>query len=130
MVRGEVDGELPVNFVVDTGGEVISISTGYGDGAGHATELHAADSPEGVRDVGLGSRRVPDARRQPGVHDILFTNFPVVVLNLRRRACCSASRWAASSATSSSSQYRVGIDLDRSVLRLKAFGPPSVRVGD
>lgn len=127
MVRGEIDGELPANFIVDTGGEVISISTET------ATAL-ARDSMQ---------RRIPlrvfgtsgwdhDAFLMPGVNlafqDILFTNFPVVVLNLRAPSVLLGFQVGGIVGHKFLSKYRVGIDLDRSVLRLKAFGPPAVRV--
>ena len=80
-VRGTVDGTHPANFVVDTGGEVISISTRRpwrsASGAGAQNPLKR------LRHVRLGPRRVPDARRQPGVRRRSATRtFPVVVLNL------------------------------------------------
>ena len=65
-VRGTVDGNHQANFVVDTGGEVISISQAT------ATSLQKppdrpADRAQGVRHVGLGPGRVPDAGRRPAV---------------------------------------------------------------
>jgi len=52
MVRGLVNDRSPVHFVVDTGGEVISISRStLENDRGGATAPHPA---EGVRHVGLG----------------------------------------------------------------------------
>ena len=80
-VRGTVDGTHPANFVVDTGGEVISISQATATALGRP-EPDAQDRAEGVRNVGLGQ----DAFLMPGVDlafdAIRYTNFPVVVLNL------------------------------------------------
>ena len=127
MVRGEIDGELAANFVVDTGGEVISISTET------ATAL-ARDSMQ---------RRIPirvfgtsgwdrDAFLMPGVNlafqSILFKNFPVVVLNLRAPSVLLGFQVGGIVGHRFLSKYRVGIDLERSMLRLKAFTPPPVRV--
>ncbi len=70
-VRGTVDGSHQANFVVDTGGEVISISSGDGDVAA-APRDGPPHRAEGLRHVRLGSRRVPHARRGPDVrHDQL-----------------------------------------------------------
>src|SRR5207247_7483454 len=99
-VRGTVDATHQANFVVDTGGEVISISQAT------ATALH---KPETGRRIALKvygtSGWDPDAFLMPGVDlmfdTILYTNFPVVVLIWMRPARCSAFSWAASSATDS-----------------------------
>ena len=81
MVRGTVNGTHPANFVVDTGGEVISIS----------------DTTAGQIQPVTPYRRIPlkvygtsgwdkDAFLMPGVdlafNTIRFNHFPVVVLNL------------------------------------------------
>ena len=99
-VRGTVNGSLPASFVVDTGGEVISIS-------GATADLMSPPKPY---------RRIPlkvygtsgwdkDAFLMPFVDlefdSIHFSRIPVVVLNLERRAPSSASSSAGSSGTSS-----------------------------
>ena len=52
-VRGTVDGEHQANFVVDTGGEVISISQATATALGKPSR--PPDRAEGLRDVGVGS---------------------------------------------------------------------------
>ena len=87
-VRGTVDGSHQANFVVDTGGEVISISSAT------ATSLQHPDSGRRIALKVYGtSGWDPDAFLMPGV-DLMFDtisykNFPVVVLNLNAPKCCS-----------------------------------------
>ena len=120
-VRGTVDaahGIQQVNFVVDTGGEVISISQAT------ATSL---GKPEPARRIALKvygtSGWDPDAFLMPGV-DLMFDtisykNFPVVVLNLDAPSALLGFQLGGIVGHKFLSKYRVGIDLERSVLRLK-----------
>src|SRR5713101_4969567 len=117
-VRGTVDGTHPANFVVDTGGEVISIST--------ATAM-SLGKPETGRRIALKvygtSGWDPDAFLMPGV-DLMFDtisykNFPVVVLNLNAPSALLGFQLGGIVGHKFLSKYRVGIDLERSVLRLK-----------
>jgi tetratricopeptide (TPR) repeat protein len=117
-VRGTVDANHQANFVVDTGGEVISISQAT------ATALH---KPETGRRIALKvygtSGWDPDAFLMPGV-DLLFDtiqykNFPVVVLNLDAPSALLGFQLGGIVGHKFLSKYRVGIDLERSVLRLK-----------
>jgi tetratricopeptide (TPR) repeat protein len=117
-VQGTVDGIHQANFVVDTGGEVISISQAT------ATSLN---KPETGRRIALKvygtSGWDPDAFLMPGV-DLLFDtisykNFPVVVLNLNAPSALLGFQLGGIVGHKFLSKYRVGIDLERSVLRLK-----------
>jgi tetratricopeptide (TPR) repeat protein len=117
-VRGTVDATHQANFVVDTGGEVISISQAT------ATALH---KPQTGRRIALKvygtSGWDPDAFLMPGV-DLLFDqiqykNFPVVVLNLDAPSALLGFQLGGIVGHKFLSKYRVGIDLERSVLRLK-----------
>jgi tetratricopeptide (TPR) repeat protein len=117
-VRGTVDGNRQANFVVDTGGEVISISQAT------ATSLR---KPETGRRIALKvygtSGWDPDAFLMPGV-DLLFDtiaykNFPVVVLNLNAPSALLGFELGGIVGHKFLSKYRVGIDIERSVLRLK-----------
>ena len=117
-VRGTVDVNHQANFVVDTGGEVISISQAT------ATALH---KPQTGRRIALKvygtSGWDPDAFLMPGV-DLLFDtiqykNFPVVVLNLDAPSALLGFKLGGIVGHKFLSKYRVGIDLERSVLRLK-----------
>lgn len=119
-VRGTVDGRHTANFVVDTGGEVISIS--------RATAL-ALGRPEPARRIALkvfgSSGWDKEAFLMPGVDlsfdTIRYTNFPVVVLNLNTPSALLGFQLGGIVGHKFLSRYRVGIDLEKSVLRLKAI---------
>jgi predicted aspartyl protease len=117
-VRGTVDGTHQVNFVIDTGGEVISISQATATSLNH---------PSTGRKIALKvygtSGWDRDAFLLPGV-DLLFDtiaykNFPVVVLNLDAPSALLGFKLGGIVGHKFLSKYRVGIDLERSVLRLK-----------
>ena len=117
-VRGTVDGVHTANFVVDTGGEVISIS--------RAT-ASALKRPEPERRIALkvfgSSGWDRDAFLMPGVSlafdSIRYNNFPVVVLNLHTPSALLGFQLGGIVGHKFLSRYRVGIDLEHSVLRLK-----------
>jgi tetratricopeptide (TPR) repeat protein len=115
-VRGIVNGQ-PATFVIDTGGEVISISQST---AGHVT-------------VASGYRKIPlkvygtsgwdkDAFLMPQVDldfsSIHFSKIPVVVLNLRAPSALLGYDLGGIVGHKFLSQYRVSIDLARSVVGL------------
>jgi tetratricopeptide (TPR) repeat protein len=117
-VRGTVDQSHLANFVIDTGGEVISISSATATALG---------KPETGRKIALKvygtSGWDPDAFLMPGV-DLMFDtisykNFPVVVLNLNAPSALLGFQLGGIVGHKFLSKYRVGIDLERSVLRLK-----------
>ena len=117
-VRGMVDGSHKANFVVDTGGEVISISQAT------ATSLN---KPDTGRRIGLKvygtSGWDRDAFLMPGVDlsfdTIQYTNFPVVVLNLNAPSALLGFKVGGIVGHKFLSRYRVAIDIERSVVRLK-----------
>jgi tetratricopeptide (TPR) repeat protein len=117
-VRGTVDGTHLANFVVDTGGEVISIS--------RATAA-ALRRPEPTRRIALkvfgSSGWDKDAFLMPGVNlafdAIRYTNFPVVVLNLDMPSALLGFKLGGIVGHRFLSRYRVAIDLERSLLRLR-----------
>lgn len=120
-VRGMVDGRHTANFVVDTGGEVISIS--------RATAT-AIQRPVPTPKIGLkvfgSSGWDREAFLLPGVNlafaTIKYDNFPVVVLNLNAPSALLGFELGGIVGHRFLSKYRVGIDLERSVLRLKSLG--------
>jgi tetratricopeptide (TPR) repeat protein len=120
-VRGTVDGKHPANFVVDTGGEVISISTAT------ASALTALGRPAPNRRIALkvfgSSGWDKDAFLLPGVDlsfdAIRYTNTSVVVLNLDTPSALLGFQLGGIVGHTFLSKYRVGIDLEKSVLRLK-----------
>ena len=117
-VRGTVDGTHQANFVVDTGGEVISIS--------RSTAV-AIGKEEPARKILLkvfgSSGWDRDAFLLPGVNlsfnEIRYTNFPVVVLNLETPSALLGFQVGGIVGHKFLSKYRVGIDLEHSILRLK-----------
>ena len=117
-VQGTVDGSHPANFVIDTGGEVISIS---------AATVASLGRPTPSRKIALKvygtSGWDDDAFLMPGVDlafdTIRYDNFPVVVLNLDAPSALLGFQLGGIVGHKFLSNYRVGIDLERSVLRLK-----------
>jgi tetratricopeptide (TPR) repeat protein len=117
-VRGTVDHDHLANFVIDTGGEVISISSAT------ATALGKPDTGRKIALKVYGtSGWDPDAFLMPGVDlafdMISYKNFPVVVLNLNAPSALLGFQLGGIVGHKFLSKYRVGIDLERSVLRLK-----------
>jgi predicted aspartyl protease/Flp pilus assembly protein TadD len=119
-VRGMVDGTHTANFVVDTGGEVISISRATASALGR---------PEPTRRIALkvfgSSGWDRDAFLMPGVSlafdTIRYNNFPVVVLNLDSPSALLGFQLGGIVGHKFLSKYRVAIDLEHSVLRLKSI---------
>jgi Flp pilus assembly protein TadD/predicted aspartyl protease len=119
-VRGLVGKDHEASFVVDTGGEVISISS---------ATANRIPVKEGARKIALkvygSSGWDKDAFLMPGMDlafdKIKYTNFPVVVLNLNAPSALLGFQLGGIVGHKFLSGYRVGIDLERSVLRLKAI---------
>ncbi len=115
-VRGVVNGQ-PVTFVVDTGGEVISISQ---------TTVGQFASPGGYRRIPLKvygtSGWDKDAFLLPNVdlefESIRFSKIPVVVLNLKAPSALLGYQLGGIVGHKFLSKYRVTIDLARSVVGL------------
>jgi Flp pilus assembly protein TadD/predicted aspartyl protease len=119
MVKGTLNNTRPAYFVIDTGGEVISISADMAD----TLETRAP-------------RRIPlkvygtsgwdrDAFLLTGVDlnfdTIEYRNFPIVVLNLRAPSVLLGFRVGGIVGHKFLGQYRVHMDLARSELRLQKF---------
>jgi hypothetical protein len=104
MVRGMLNSTRPTYFVVDTGGEVISISSAT---AGHF------DRSE-YRKILL-----------PGMNlnfdEIEYKNMPLVVLNLRAPSVLLGFQLGGIVGHNFLSHYKVALDMDRSELRLQKF---------
>lgn len=117
-VRGMVNGQ-PASFVVDTGGQVISIS---------ASTARSMSAPPEVRHIPLRvygtSGWDKDAFLMPGVQlqfqGIHFPSFPVVVLNLRAPSALLGFRVGGIVGHDFLSKYQVRIDLVRSVVGLSS----------
>jgi predicted aspartyl protease len=117
MVRGMLNSSRPAYFVVDTGGEVISIS---------------ADTASALETTPF--RRIPlrvygtsgwdrDAFLMPGVDldfdRIAFRNFPLVVLNLRAPSLLLGFQVGGIVGHKFLASYRVTMDMARGELRLE-----------
>lgn len=116
MVRGLINQTRPTYFVVDTGGEVISISTATAEDLEQAVQRKIALRVYGTS----GWDR--DAFLMPGVNlsfqDIAFNNFSVVVLNLQAPSVLLGFQVGGIVGHKFLSPYRVSLDLTRSELRL------------
>jgi predicted aspartyl protease len=120
MVRGTLNSNHPLYFVVDTGGEVISIS--------QETATSLALTPTG--------RKIPlrvwgtsgwdrDAFLMPGqdldFDRIEYRNFPLVVLNLRAPSVLLGFQVGGIVGHKFLGSYKVSMDLANSELRLEKF---------
>ena len=119
MVKGFLNGDQPVHFVVDTGGEVISIS--------RAT-LDTIAVPPAARRIPLKVYGVsgwdPSAFLLPGMHlafdEVKLSNLPVVVLDLGAPSVLLGFELGGTVGHRFLSKYSIAIDLQRSVLRLSS----------
>jgi predicted aspartyl protease len=119
LVRGVLNADRPAPFVVDTGGEVISIST--------ATASALPTSP--FRRIPLlvwgVSGRDRDAFLLPGVdlsfEQVVFRNHPLVVLNLRAPSKLLGFQLGGIVGHAFLAPYRVTMDLQRSELLLDRY---------
>jgi Flp pilus assembly protein TadD/predicted aspartyl protease len=116
MVRGLLNNQRPTYFVVDTGGEVISISTTTAEELDHEIPRKIALRVYGTS----GWDR--DAFLMPGVdlkfNEINYKNFAVVVLNLQAPSVLLGFQVGGIVGHKFLSPYRVSLDLDRSELRM------------
>ena len=116
MVRGMINKTRPTYFVVDTGGEVISISTATADALNQTMARKI-----GLRVYGT-SGWDRDAFLMPGVNlrfnDIAYDNFSVVVLNLQAPSVLLGFQVGGIVGHKFLSPYRVSLDLDRAELRM------------
>jgi tetratricopeptide (TPR) repeat protein len=116
-VRGQVDGG-PANFIVDTGGQVISISTETASALdGKGTMPHIPLKVYGTSGWDRDAFLLPSV--DLAFRDIEFRHIPVVVLNLRAPSVLLGFRLGGIVGHKFLSQYRVSIDLTRSVVELK-----------
>ncbi len=115
-VRGEVNGQ-PKSFIVDTGGEVISLNTTTARGLFRPIERQRI----GLRVHGA-SGWDPEAYLLPGVNldfdEIEYRNTPVVVLNLKMPSALLGYDIGGIVGHKFLGKYRVALDLPRSVVRL------------
>jgi tetratricopeptide (TPR) repeat protein len=119
MVRGMLNSTRPTYFVVDTGGEVISISAAT---AGHFNQGAYRKIPLKVYGTSGWDR---DAFLLPGMNlnfdQIEYKNMPLVVLNLRAPSVLLGFELGGIVGHNFLSHYRVALDMNRSELRLQKF---------
>jgi tetratricopeptide (TPR) repeat protein len=119
MVRGVLNSNFPAYFVVDTGGEVISISSDV------ASSLPANAFRRIPLKVWGTSGWDRDAFLLPGndldFDRIEYRNFPLVVLNLRAPSVLLGFQLGGIVGHKFLSNYRVSMDLEKSELRLEKF---------
>ena len=120
MVPGQVQGGS-ASFILDTGGQVISISTDTASGIERGAMRHIPLKVYGAS----GWDR--DAFLMPGVNlnfsKIEYRNLSVVVLNLRAPSVLLGFKLGGIVGYKFLSRYRVAIDLDRSIVQLHAREP-------
>ena len=119
MVRGLLNDSQPAYFVVDTGGEVISISS---DTAGLLSPSSYRRIPLRVWGTSGWDR---DAFLMPGLNlefdRLEYRNVPLVVLNLRAPSLLLGFQLGGIVGHKFLAPYRVSMDLARSELRLQKF---------
>jgi predicted aspartyl protease/Tfp pilus assembly protein PilF len=119
MVRGMLNSTRPTYFVVDTGGEVISISA---ETAGHFDNGGYRKIPLKVYGTSGWDR---DAFLLPGMSlnfdQIEYKNMPLVVLNLRAPSVLLGFQLGGIVGHNFLSHYRVALDMTASELRLQKF---------
>jgi Flp pilus assembly protein TadD/predicted aspartyl protease len=119
MVRGMLNSTRPTYFVVDTGGEVISISA---ETAGHFNQSAYRKIPLKVFGTSGWDR---DAFLLPGMNlnfdEIEYKNMPLVVLNLRAPSVLLGFQLGGIVGHNFLSHYKVALDIERSELRLQKF---------
>jgi tetratricopeptide (TPR) repeat protein len=119
MVRGLLNSSRPIYFVVDTGGEVISIS------AATASTLPTTSVRRVPLRVWGTSGWDPDAFLMPGVDlefdAIQYRNYSMVVLNLRAPSILLGFQLGGIVGHTFLAPFRVTMDLERSELSLERF---------
>ena len=119
MVRGMLNSTRPTYFVVDTGGEVISISSAT---AGYFNQGAYRKIPLKVYGTSGWDR---DAFLLPGMDlnfdQIEYKNMPLVVLNLRAPSVLLGFQLGGIVGHNFLSHYKVAMDMERSELRLQKF---------
>jgi predicted aspartyl protease/Flp pilus assembly protein TadD len=118
-VKGTIDGSREATFIIDTGGEVISISQAS------AAALGKRETGRKIQLRVYGSSGWDtEAFLLPGINlafdeGIQYRNFSVIVLNLDTPSALLGFQVGGIVGHRFLSNYRVGIDLERSTLRLK-----------
>ena len=119
VVRGLVNGEHPKSFVVDTGGEVISISLGTANALKTVPPRRIPLRVFGTSGWDANAFLLPGVRL--AFNEIEYDNFSVVVLNLHRPSALLGFHIGGIIGHRFLSEYDVSIDMQRSLLRLNRY---------
>ena len=119
MVRGVVNQDHPKSFIVDTGGEVISISLATANTLGMVPVRHIPLQVFGTSGWDMDAFLLPGVRL--AFNEIRYDNFSVVVLNLHRPSALLGFHIGGIVGHRFLSNYRVTLDLQRSTLRLNSI---------
>jgi predicted aspartyl protease len=117
LIRGTVDGIHPASFVVDTGGEVISISRTMAASLGREPSRRIRVRVFGVAGWDRDAFLFPGLGLSFGA--IRFPTYTAVVLNLKMPSALLGFQVGGIVGHGFLQRYRVAIDLERSELRLK-----------
>ena len=117
VVRGVINGVHPRSFVVDTGGQVISISRGTADLLPPLTVRQVPLKVYGTSGWDEGAYLMPGVNL--AFNQLQYRNFSVVVLNLHRPSALLGFHIGGIVGHTFLGDYRVTLDLNRSVMKLK-----------
>jgi Flp pilus assembly protein TadD/predicted aspartyl protease len=117
LVKGLINEQHPTYFVVDTGGEVISISTVTAEAINAQPTRKITLRVYGTSGWDRDAFLLPGQRLRFG-NAIDYKNFSVVVLNLRAPSVLLGYEVGGIVGHKFLSPYRVSLDMDRSQLRL------------
>ena len=127
MVRGMINAERPAYFVVDTGGEVISISRATADAIRPGAPLGRRIALKVYGTSGWDREAFLMQGLNLQFRDIEYRNFSVVVLNLRAPSVLLGFQLGGIVGHKFLSPYRVAMDLERSELRMTRAGADPLR---
>jgi predicted aspartyl protease len=123
MVRGVVNDVHPAYFVVDTGGELMSISQDTADQLAMAPQRHIPINVWGA------TGRDRDAFLLPGLNldlgAITYRNVPLAVLNLRAPSVLLGFRIGGILGHGFLARYQVAMDFGRGEVRLRRNSTPN-----
>ncbi|HEV3216190.1 MAG TPA: aspartyl protease family protein [Vicinamibacterales bacterium] len=128
MVPGRVDGGS-ASFILDTGGQVISISTDTASGLDRGETKQIPLKVYGASGWDRDAFLLPgvDLSFSPKIH---YDNYSVVVLNLRAPSVLLGFRLGGIVGYRFLSDYRVAINLDKSVVQLQRRGRSAGRIAN
>ena len=117
VVRGVLNEEFPRSFVVDTGGEVVSLSIGTVGSIGLAPPRHIPLQVFGTSGWDREAFLLPGVRLAFS-DQIRYDNLAVIVLNLHRPSALLGFHIGGIVGHTFLRNYRVALDMERALLRL------------